>query len=478
MKKFLVIIAMCCAWALIMTSGALHYYKLGDIPYGFHVDEMCEGVLIGCMVTEGIDAHRIPKPLFGDMHYGTPKPPTFVYPAMLWAKFFGFSVASLRTYVVTVHLIGLLGLFFLSRLLFGFRYATIVLLVASVSPWIWVMSRVAFESLGAVTFLVWGMYFALRSTQVWHWALAGAFFSAAMYTYPPMRMQLPIFLCLFIPYAFHRLGFRLRSLAVLVLVLSVLSIPLVQGTLNGKLQQRFSGISIFSKDYLSSIGKSSTIKDLAGIFLHNFKEHFNASFLFLTGDPSRIHSTGHHGILGWLDVMALVLGCVFILLLLVRKYGQNPLIKERIFLIFLCLNVLIGIAPAALTTTELPNALRIVGAWPFMCLLVGFLLWQACERLWLMWPVIVLTALLFANSFFNVYFKVYPKESKGMFNFWTLDEANKAKTEEDWLRFMVRYRHDDYHARYFLMQYRHFSCSESKSMWDNLRTLLTSQGVD
>ena len=59
-----------------------------------------------------------------------------------------------------------------------------------------------------------------------------------------------------------------------------------------------------------------------------------------------------------------------------------------------------------------------------------------------------------------------------MFAFWTLEEANGIKTDDDWLRFLLLYRYKDYNARYFLMQYRRISCTQSRVMWEGMREYL------
>jgi len=151
------------------------------------------------------------------------------------------------------------------------------------------------------------------------------------------------------------------------------------------------------------------------------------------------------------------------------------LILQKYFLCFLAVNILIGVIPSALTT-DLPNSLRIICAWPFVCLLSGYLLWQACEHCWGLWIGAFILSILFAMAFFRVYFFVYPQDSKGFFSYWTLEQANQIKTDEDWLKFVYFYRHDDYHARYFLMQYRGLTCTQSRNLWEGMRDFLISRG--
>jgi hypothetical protein len=477
MKNLTISISLVILSLISVSASVLSYWQLDRIPYGFHVDELAGSVDIGCLSTEGVDAHGLHYPLFSNLNYGTPKPPTFLYPGLVWAKVFGYSVASLRALTVTVHLLGIVGLLFLARSLFGWRYAVLTVTIAILSPWTWGLSRVAFESLFSSTFLIWGIYFFLRPSKTWSVLLSGLFFCAAIYTYPPFRLQTPLMLITLFVYARGKVTWPLKSWLVFAGALILPAIPLAVKTLNGEIQQRFNAISIFSKDYLNSIHSPGHWWDIIGIFVNNFGQHFSGDFLFLRGDPSYVHSTRHFGILSWLDMAALLIGLAWALMLLVKKdRSNNPLVLQRSFILFLMINILIGVLPAALTNSELPNSLRITGAWPFLCLLSGFFLWQACERWWGMWILTGTLSVLFALVFFNIYFKVFPQEGKGMFAYWTLDEANQIKTDEDWLKFLYVYRYEDYNARYFLMQYRKVSCTDSSNMWENMKDLLKSRG--
>jgi len=478
MKNFVVKACIVVLVLAALVGLAAHFYRLGTIPYGFHVDEMSGSVAIGCMATEGVDAHNVPHPLFANLNYGTPKPPTYLYPAVLWAKLFGYSVLSLRALSVTVHLLGIVGLFVLARSLFGWRYAILTLAVAGLSPWAWVPSRVAFESLFAVTFSIWGLYMFLQPPRLWRMVLAGILLAGAMYSYPPIRLQTPLMLLPLIIYSCKKYKLNWKSLAVFGLVFAILLVPLAQKTLNGQLQERFNTISIFSHDYLKNLGASGNWVQLAEIFCYVYAMHFSPDFLFSKGDLSYVHSTRHFGILSWMDMAALAMGLLFLVMLLTKSGRKNnPLATHWHWVVFLSVNILIGVVPVALTNSELPNSLRIIGSWPFMCLLSGFFLWQACERWWGLWLATVILTILFAFAFLKVYFQVYPQEGKGMFSYWALEEANSIKTDEDWLKFLLTYRHEDYHSRYFLMQYRHVSCTQSRNMWEGMRDFLMKRGT-
>jgi hypothetical protein len=477
-KKQLIQGSLVCLGLLCLIAALISYYQLDRTPYGFHVDEFTGSVNIGCMATEGVDAHGIHYPLFAITGYGTPKPPTYIYPGIIWAKFFGYSAPSLRALSVTVHLLGIAGLFFLAEIFFGWRYALICITLASISPWTWGLSRVAFESLFSVTFIIWGLCLFFKRPTLLNTILSGFFFVAAIYSYPPFRLVTPLMILTLIIYSQWKNPRTFSSWLVFAFSLIAPVIPLVQKTLTGEIQKRFDQISIFSRDYLNAIHSPGHWGDIAGIFINNYWQHFSWDFLILTGDPSYVHSTRHFGILSWLDVAALMLAFIWLCLLLMQKYVRNnPLIVQKYFIIFLIINILIGVLPAALTNSELPNSLRITGSWPFVCLLSGYLLWQACELWWGSWVAIALMAVIFAGVYFNVYFRVFPQEGKGMFAYWTLEEANQLKTEDDWMKFVYVYRYKDYSARYFLMQYHGLSCSQSMDMWEGMGKLLKSRGL-
>ena len=468
-------------WVIGLTTvvivNAFRFYNLNDIPYGAQVDELAGAVTVQCLATEGIDAHKRHWPLFSDLNFGTPKPPTYLYPAVAWTKIFGFSIGSFRAFIAFFFILALAGLFFLARLWGGIEYGLWAILLGSISPWTWNFSRVSYESLTTVTFIIWGMFFLFRSARAFDLVVSGILLSLAMYAYPPVRLQLPITLIPLLIYRSLSGKFALKEVSIVLGAFLITTLPLVVSVMSGQLMTRFNDISIFSKEYLASIGRTGSWADLSKLFIWNYFSHFKPEYLFLTGDENYIHSTRRFGILSWVDVLGL-LGGIGVLasaaLGWIRLEGKKEAGARVIFLI-VC--ILIAIMPAAFTTDGLPHSLRTVGAWPFVILLTSFGLWQVGRHFPAMIPVGVLIAAVFAVALLNVYFREYPQRSKGMFGFWTRDEASAARSEEDWMRFMYRYRYQDYHFRYYLMNDKGLSYSKTREMWFSLRDYLIAQGL-
>jgi len=463
---------------VVLVLNVLRFWKLDTIPYGYHVDEVGSAVTVQCFAEAGCDAELTPWPIFGFMEYGQDKPPTYVYPGMLWAKVFGSTVPSLRAYSVFVLLIGILGLFFLAKQLFGKAFALVVVLAATCSPWAWVVTRVALESYFAPVFAIWGLYFFWRSCRWWDWALAGFFFACAIYTYPPARLQMPLMMITLGIYEWGRRSFRWQSALSFFIVFIFCLIPLGQNYFKqGSFVRHFGEISIFNKDYLHSLGVTGAPGDMVNIFVHNYLLHLSPDFLFLTGDPSYVHSTRHLGIFSWFDIAALIILMVFLALAFLRRsWTDNPVIKNRRWLIFLAVNFFIGIIPAALTFQELPHALRICGSWLFMMLFTGFMWWSAAECLKALWPVIAIVGGLSCGILVYQYFMIYPQESRGMFDYWVKDTAEKLQTQDDWQKFLLMFHRRNYHERYFMVHRLGMTCKQANDIWWQMHDDLAKQG--
>jgi len=428
--------------ATIIAVNVLRFLDLENAPKGFYIDEITSVVNAHCIATEGKDYSGKKWPLFGYIGLGSPKPPTQMYPMALWIKIFGISIGSIRAFSACAYIFGLIGLFLLARLLGGSTCAWGTLLAASLSPWGWMFSRVAFESILGPVFLIWGVYFFLRNAKWLNMVLAGFFMACAMYSYPPTRLHAPLVILLLIWFQNKQNKFSLKSLGLFIVVMTFLCAPLVYDTLQGGVfVERFNGISIASK--------ASSWGQLISLFSHNYLLHLSPKFLFLTGDNDYHCSTKHFGELSWVDMLGLGAGLVFLGILIKKRKAPSH------FIIFLLLAAAAGIIPSALTWQDIPNALRSLGAQPFVELLVGYCLARAVER----WPqiliVVSITGILFAACFLTVYFKTYPIESADDFGSDIRIEAEHCQTDQDWIKFLMHHVNDRVLFQYYIMRNYH-----------------------
>ena len=467
MNKFFIIFLLLLATSL----NILRFYSLNNIPHGYHVDEYAEAVSLQCMAKEGTGPWGEKNYVFLQQGFGTPKPPTYVYPALLWTKIFGYRVPSLRAFSVFAIVLGIIGLFLLGNLIGGFSAGLWTAIAATISPWSWVLGRLAFESFFAPVCVFWGTYFFFKPRSRWNDVGAGLFFCMAAYFYPPARAFIPLFIVtlwifeIFINKKSHHWWVFLSALA-------FPSIPLLIAQLRGELSYRLDEVTIWGHNYLSSIGKTASIFDLSGIFCANFFKHLNPQYLFISGDPDYSHSTQKVGLLSSLDMVAwliLAIGLICWGSKFFRDFNPWGIYKKWLMLFFFCF--LLGIVPAALTYLDIPNALRMCLGWPFICLITGLTISCLCQRFILATVLASVLVTAFAGNFLYDYFKYYPDRSKGMFAFWIYDEAQQLKTGQDWVEFLIKYHVKDYHERYYMMNYQNLGCAQSYQVWKNINTL-------
>ena len=454
---------------LILTVNTMRFINLETIPYGFQVDEQTSGVTLACLAEKGIAPLNDEKyPLFGNLSFASPKPPTYMYPGMLWVKLFGYSPAAMRGLTAFAFIIGLLGLFAIGRHLGKGRCGLWIMLAASFSPWTWTMSRIAWESLFVLPFLIWGIFISLRAKKTWHFILAGALFSGAVYTYPAARLQMPLLLLVLFFYGRKQLNWRLPQIIWLLSAFLITSIPLLLAFMKmPQIFMRFKEISIANPEYLQSIGKSGSILDLLGIAFSNFIAHAKPEFLFFKGTPQNLTlTTGRQGIMSWLDIVAFMAGISY----LMRAWKhKKPVGRTTAWLMgFLAVNIIIGILPTTLTTTDIPHNLRSIGAWPFAMIATGLIVHKATEKDQWLWIGALGVSAAFAFIFLTQYFKLYPKDSIGMFGAWTLEEAKQARTDQAWMEFLYRYHPHMFTSRYYLMRYHGDNCLQARTTWEKL----------
>ncbi len=455
---------------LVIAVNVTRFINIEMVPNGFQVDEQVQTVALGCLAQDGSNPLGSGYfPLFGYTSFSTPISPTYMYPGAAWVKLFGFALPSLRSFTAFLIILALLGLFMTGRHLGGTRLGLWVLLAASISPWIWTMSRVAWDSLAFLPYFTWGLFFCLRGQRLWHFIMAGVLLSAAAYSYPPARLMVPLFLVPMSVYGFTRLNWTLPRFAAGAFGFIAASIPLMIAYLTDpSLSARFSAVSIANPEFLANTSGAGWLPPVLAAAIKNYMVHLQPDFLLFKGSPlNRTLTTGHQGVMSWLDMAAVIAGLGWAAAKW-RASRKFPAKSSFAFFGFLAAGILIGILPAAFVAIDNPHPLRTIGAWPFAMLATGFILHKATGQWpWRQWAALGVAA-VFMAVFLKQYFGTYPKESEGWFSAWSIDEARHAKTDEDWMKFLYRYHGTMFLSRYALMRYHGDSCAQARTTWEKL----------
>jgi hypothetical protein len=404
----------------LLFLNCIRLIGLESAPPGFYVDEAAGAAQVLCLKETGADYFHQHLPLFskglGGGYYTTP----YLYSEVVWTSLFGNSVYAFRALIALVSLLTVLFLFLWTEKrtrLAGRKFSLEavsslslwVAFIATISPWCFQFSRIAWDPPFSVFFLMLGLY-AIEwvittpaKTRAWIYdACAMLAFALAAYSYPPVRVQALLVLWV-LPWLTWKKKFSLS------LLFFIFMIPLFIVSMDPEFTARARMLILSSSYPMNPYHDASVLGLVFGLFEQMFK-HFTPEFLFFKGDANLRHSTGEFGVLSYFEGIVLVLGvCTF------ARWRKTISSLHRQLLWVGAVGALAGILPAALTWEGAPHALRAIGAWPFFSLFGGTVLVQVLSLIRdsrnrrTVNYALALMGLLFFGTYLKVFFVDYPK---------------------------------------------------------------------
>ena len=349
---------------LIILFNALRFLGLEISPPGFYADESYGATQVMCIRETGADFFGHFLPLFAISGPGMPiYTPTYLYGQILWTSIFGNSIAAFRAFPAFITTLTILFLYLFVKNKINYRTALYVAFVASIMPWAFQFSRIAWDPPLAPCFLIMALWIS-----TWHkrWWLTGIPLALSIYSYPPLRIIAPL-IWLLIP------GITWRRKIVVLLIAGFFCIPLLFQFQDENFANRSNMLALWSPAFYNPYRHLDLI-ELIPIFFRNFFTYFSFQFLFISGENNLRHSIQSFGMLSWLDTLALIgiLG-----LIAARVLRKIPNIFENAqyqILGITLVGIVVGLIPAALTNEGSPHALRAISVWPFYALMTGIIL--------------------------------------------------------------------------------------------------------
>jgi 4-amino-4-deoxy-L-arabinose transferase-like glycosyltransferase len=352
--------------AIIIFAAILRMWQLGQMPSGFHRDEVDSGYIGRFTLQNGRDIYGNPFPLLYIDKYGDYPPSIPMYFSGLSTYIFGPTVFSTRFPVAFLGALMLLPLYFLMLELFkDERIALFSTLLMAILPWQYVLSRATAEGIIALFFATIALLYLIKfvHTQKLSFLIVSFFLFASTYLlYPSYRVLVPL-IFLPIPFVFH-LKRKNFIASLLVLGIFLLLTLVISRTAWGR--GRFDQTSMFggqnatmtkvrSQIFAAEEGTNHT---LAVKFYHNkyilygkeilnqYLSYFSPQYLFTIGGLPYRYSVSDEGLL-YLTCLPLLLFSFIYFRGIEKRIG--------IFLLYL---LFISPLPAPITLDDVPNTHR------------------------------------------------------------------------------------------------------------------------
>lgn len=371
---------------LIIFLGAfLRFYRLGEIPIGFHLDE-------AYLSYNGFSILETGREITGDLFPINLKsflfsPAGYSYFSIPFIGLFGLNEFSSRFASAFFGLLTIPLLYFLILKIFKeykhkIELAIIGSFLLSISPWHINLSRVSTENVLVIFFIILGVYLFfcwVEKNKLSLFLLSFLSFFITLFIYQASRSFLPIFLPLLFVYGFYVKKFnKLKIYALILGYLLLIIIPVVLVLFSPTLSYRIKTLSVFQHQNTSLVLSEQQredgimgIKPLESRFFHNkitnyadaftktYFKHFNFEFLFTdAGLPDRYRVAGS-GLLYLFEFPLIILG-LWYLFSFNKKIGW-----------FILGWILIAPIGSGLTTDDVPNLQRTLVILPPITILSG-----------------------------------------------------------------------------------------------------------
>lgn len=273
-------------------------FKLGEVPYGLHVDEAGMAYDAFCISKYGVDRYLNTYPIYL-INYGGGQSAMYAYLVAFLIKLFGYSVQIIRLPAVILRLLIFVSCLFIIKDENNKNKNIIFLFLLAIVPYFIMQSRWGLDCNLLVGFLTIAICFLIQSVKKNNNTLllftSGVFFGLSLYTYALSYIIVPIFLLLVCIYFIYIKKFNLKSLISLGVPIFIFAIPLMLMILinNGFINEIKGFVTIpMLKNYrgsevsLSNIGKNLYIFlsilsfDKDKILIYNSLPYFGTIYYF------------------------------------------------------------------------------------------------------------------------------------------------------------------------------------------------------
>lgn len=297
------------AFIVIAIGVLVRVVNFGKMPLGFNQDEAFAAYEAFSLINYGVDSAGNPFPTYF-VSWGSGMNVLESYLSIPFMLIFGYSEVVFRLPSLICAIITLPVFWLTLKRLFNNQVAIIGLFLLSISPWHIMLSRWALESNLAPSFLLFGLYFLVKSIDKNACLLLSAlFFGLSLYAYSVVWIYLPVMLLVFGIYYIVKLKgkIQIKYLISAIIILFIFALPhflflLINSGVIPEIKTSFFTIPKLVYMRGSEISLSNIFK------LDSWKNLFN--ILILQNDSLKTNCTAEFGLFYHISLPFLLLGFV------------------------------------------------------------------------------------------------------------------------------------------------------------------------
>ncbi len=306
---------------LLVLFFATRLYRFGEVPAGFHIDEIGASYDAQCIAHFGVDRYQVRFPVYFQ-NFGAGQNALYTYLGALLFKFTAFSPKKFRFIAVFCGALALLCTFIISRKAFEERkFALTAPFLWVVMPVILMSERWGLESYLFLSFTAMALCLlnlAAHSESKLLWVLAGIFTGLCLYTYGVSYVVIPLFLIIIYVYLLWLGRVRLKETLLFTVPFMLLAIPLgLEQLVTAELLPEF---SLFLTDF-----RRMEFSRAGEFGFKYFLKNLDEIGVFFTNDFLPYNGSARFGTVLYISIPFIVLG---LLACLKRAYSS---LKQRRF---------------------------------------------------------------------------------------------------------------------------------------------------
>lgn len=277
----------------ILVGAFFRFYKIGETPQGFYVDEAALGYNAYSILKTGKDEYGKSFPVMF-RSFSTFQSPVYTYLTIPFVSVLGLTPLAVRFASALFGLLTLPTFYLLIMKIAPDRHkqwlSTISTLFLSVSPWHIAYSRTAYESNVALFFLLLGTLFFFHSfKKMWLFSLSIIFYALSFSAYRAETIIIPLLVMILL------IRFRVKPTLLSIVLGLILILPMVSIMRTPGFRARTSTLNIFSfslqtpwgyKDETGNIQKAINLPVLlsAKEFFSLYGSYLSPRYMFSLGD--------------------------------------------------------------------------------------------------------------------------------------------------------------------------------------------------